>query len=81
VAGRIRIASQSVGRIGSRRKGTAHLQQPCREATFHTADRQFNSLNTLAFNASPAVAGLPTFGTIVPALDPRVMPLDTKFLL
>ena len=40
----------------------------------------FNLLNTPNFGAPAAVAGVPTFGTITTALDPRVVQLALKFV-
>jgi len=40
----------------------------------------FNLFNTTQFGAPAAVAGVPAFGTITSALDPRVVQLAIKFL-
>jgi hypothetical protein len=39
----------------------------------------FNLLNTTNFGAPAGVAGVPAFGTITSALDPRVVQLVLKF--
>ena len=40
----------------------------------------FNLFNTTQFGAPAAVVGVPAFGTITSALDPRVVQLAIKFL-